>query len=267
MTGAAAPESTSSREAHVELRDLWVAFGSRAVIQGLTCSFPRGRISVLMGGSGTGKSTTLRVIAGLLAPKSGSVRVAGEEIVGRRERELAGMRTRLGMLFQNGALLDSLTVFDNVALPLRERTKRSEAEIRDLVHGHLEAVGLEDVDDLLPRELSGGMLKRAALARAIVLDPEILLCDEPFSGLDPVNVLRIEALLTRLTEELGLTVIMTSHHVASSRRMADQLTVLFLDSAVTGSPRELAASSDERVAPFLGVRGEAGGEGPYVELG
>ncbi|MCA9509915.1 MAG: ATP-binding cassette domain-containing protein [Myxococcota bacterium] len=266
MTGAAAPES-AAREAHVELRDVRVSFGSRAVIQGLSCSFPRGRVSVLMGGSGTGKSTLLRVVAGLLTPQSGSVRVAGDEIVGLRERELASVRTRLGMLFQNGALLDSLSVFDNVALPLRERTRRSEAEIRDLVHEHLTAVGLDEVDDLLPRELSGGMLKRAALARAIVLDPEILLCDEPFSGLDPVNVLRIEALLTRLSDDLGLTVIMTSHHVPSSRRMADQITVLFPDSAVTGSPRELAASSDERVAPFLGVRGEAGGEGPLVELG
>ena len=266
MTGAAAPDS-ASREPHVELEDVRVSFGERPVIQGLSCSFPRGRISVVMGGSGSGKSTTLRVMAGLLAPSSGSVRVAGREIVGLRERELAEVRRGLGMLFQNGALLDSLSLFDNIALPLRERTDLSEAEIADEVHEHLESVGLEDVDDLLPRELSGGMLKRAALARAIILDPEILLCDEPFSGLDPVNVLRIEALLSSLSDDLGLTVIMTSHHVPSSRRMADQITVLFAEDAVTGTPRELAECNDERVHPFLGVRREAVGGKPHVELG
>ena len=245
-------------EAHVELRDVWLSFGDRPVIQGLNCSFLCGRVSVLMGGSGTGKSSTLRIIAGLQPANSGSVRVAGTEIVGKSELELVGVRERLGMLFQNGALLDSLSIFDNVALPLRERTRLEEGQIREEVHRRLGAVGLEGVDDLLPGELSGGMLKRAALARAIILDPEILLCDEPFSGLDPPNVLRIEALLVRLADDLGLTVIVTSHHVATSRRMADQLTVLFpLDEAISGTPQELAMSRDPRINEFLGVQQEA----------
>ena len=150
----------------------------------------------------------------------------------------------------------------------------SEAQIRDEVHRRLAAVGLEDVDDLLPGELSGGMLKRAALARAIILDPEILLCDEPFSGLDPPNVLRIEALLARLAGELGLTVIVTSHHVVTSRRMANQLMVLFPDGAVSGTPQELAMSRDPRINEFLGVQPEAetagsdaGSTQPHLELG
>jgi len=273
MTATNAPESHSS-EAHVELRDVWLAFGNRPVMRGLNCSFPRGRVSVLMGGSGSGKSTLLRVIAGLVSPDSGSVLVAGHQVVGRSESELASVRVRIGMLFQNGALLDSMSVFDNIALPLRERTGKSEAQIRDEVHRRLAAVGLEDVDDLLPGELSGGMLKRAALARAIILDPEILLCDEPFSGLDPPNVLRIEALLARLAGELGLTVIVTSHHVVTSRRMANQLMVLFPDGAVSGTPQELAMSRDPRINEFLGVQPEAetagsdaGSTQPHLELG
>lgn len=240
------------RDADVELGDVCLSYGERPVLQGLSCTFPRGAVSILMGGSGSGKSTMLRVIAGLVSPDSGSVRIAGREIVGLREAELAESRLHLGMLFQNGALLDSMTVFDNVALPLRERTTRSEAEIRDEVHGRLEAVGLHDVDDLLPGELSGGMLKRVALARAIVLDPEILLCDEPFSGLDPPNVLRIEALLIGLSQERGLSVIVTSHDVATSRRMGSQVTLLFPDGALSGSPTELLALGDERVEAFLG---------------
>jgi phospholipid/cholesterol/gamma-HCH transport system ATP-binding protein len=260
MSGAESNEIIAglpAGSASVELRDVCLAFGERPVLRDLSCSFPPGTVSVLMGGSGSGKSTMLRVIAGLVSPDSGSVRIAGREIVGLRESELAESRQHLGMLFQNGALLDSMSVFDNVALPLRERTGLEEDRIREEVHRRLEAVGLEDVDELLPGELSGGMLKRVALARAIVLDPEILLCDEPFSGLDPLNVLRIEALLMRLAQQLGLTVIVTSHHVATSRRMGSQVTLLFPDGAVSGSPAELDALGDARVAAFLGEDAEA----------
>ena len=156
------------------------------------CGFPRGQITVVLGGSGAGKSTLLRLIGGLTRPDAGSVRVAGQDVTRLSERQLFEMRERIGMLFQGGALLDSMTVFDNVALPLREHTELSEADIAAEVSRRLEAVGLRDTEDLYPRQLSGGMNRRAALARAIVTDPEIVLCDEPFSGLDPINVRRIE---------------------------------------------------------------------------
>jgi phospholipid/cholesterol/gamma-HCH transport system ATP-binding protein len=177
--------------------------------------------------------------------------VAGEEITQLKERDLFRVRDRIGMLFQGGALLDAMTVFDNVALPLREHSKLSEADIAAEVRRRLVAVGLPDTGELMPRELSGGMLRRAALARAIVTDPEIVLCDEPFSGLDPLNVRRIEALLVELNRRLGLTLIVTSHHLPSSLRMADQLVFMIDGIAVCGTPAELLASDDLRVREFL----------------
>jgi len=266
--GAAGSAASGAAPAvHVALRDIHLSYGSRVIMDGLSCAFPRGCISVLMGGSGSGKSTTLRLIAGLTRPDAGSVCVAGRELVGIDAEGLREVRQRIGMLFQNGALLDSMTVFDNVALPLREHTASSADQIAAEVHRRLEAVALHDIDDLLPGELSGGMLKRAALARAIILDPDILLCDEPFSGLDPPNVLRIEALLTRMCRDLGLTVIVTSHDVATSRRMADQVTILFRDGAVSGSPRDLVMRRDPRIGAFLGVGADGGADAARVEVG
>jgi phospholipid/cholesterol/gamma-HCH transport system ATP-binding protein len=249
--------SSRSATADVELRSVSLAFGERGVFRDLTCRMAAGRISILMGGSGAGKSTVLRMVGGLLRPDAGRVEVAGEDLLQLGEADVARVRRRLGMLFQNGALLDSMTIFENVALPLREHAKLKEDALREAVHGRLSAVGLEGVDDLLPGELSGGMLRRAALARAIIEDPEILLCDEPFSGLDPPNVERIEALLTRLNRELGLTVIVTSHHMASSLRMGDELILLRDGAAISGAPRELAASGDHEVREFLGADGDA----------
>lgn len=240
---------------HVEFEDVALSFGQRSVFEGLHCAFPRSRITVVMGGSGLGKSTLLRLLGGLQQPDRGRIRVAGEEIVGLGEMALGQMRRQLGMLFQNGALLDSLTIFENVALPLREHERLTEDEIEHRVRGRLQAVGLRDVDELLPKELSGGMLRRAALARAIVMEPSIVLCDEPFSGLDPPNVSRIEALLRDLNRELGLTLIVTSHHMASSLRMADQLLLLQEGGCVSGSPRELAGSRDSAIADFIGEDG------------
>ena len=235
----------------IQLEGVHLAFGDRAVFRGLDCRFPRGQISVLMGGSGAGKSTLLKMMAGLLRPDRGRVVVAGEEITELKERDLFRVRDRIGMLFQGGALLDAMTVFDNVALPLREHSKLSEADISAEVGRRLVAVGLPDTGELMPRELSGGMLRRAALARAIVTDPEIVLCDEPFSGLDPLNVRLIEALLVELNRRLGLTLIVTSHHLPSSLRMADQLVFMIDGVAVCGTPPELLASDDVRVREFL----------------
>jgi len=212
---------------------------------------------LLLGGSGAGKSTLLRMIGGLQRPDSGEIRVAGHLLSGLGERQLGEIRKEIGMLFQNGALLDSMDVLENVGLPLREHTKQSTAEIADRVGTVLSAVGLEDVESLLPRELSGGMLRRVAFARAIVMEPEILLCDEPFSGLDPLNVSRIEDLLVRLNRDLGLTVVVTSHHMASALRMADQLILLRDGTCVAGTPEELAGGDDAAMTEFLGEDGRS----------
>jgi phospholipid/cholesterol/gamma-HCH transport system ATP-binding protein len=225
--------------------------GGRKVFRGLSCGFVRGQIGVVLGGSGSGKSTLLRMIGGLTRPDRGTVRVAGEDITRLPERKLFQVRDRIGMLFQGGALLDSMTVFDNVALPLREHSQLSEQDIRDEVRRRLAAVGLESVETLFPRELSGGMSRRAALARAIVTDPEIVLVDEPFSGLDPVNVRRIESLLTDLNRTLGITLVVTSHHLASSLRMAHRIVFMVDGRAISGTPEDLLGSDDERVVQFL----------------
>ena len=238
-------------EDRIRVEDVHLAFGERTVFRGLHCGFPRGKISVLMGGSGAGKSTLLRLIAGLLRPDRGAISVAGEDITKLSEREMHRVRDRIGMLFQHGALLDSMSVFDNVALPLREHTRLSERDVAAEVRRRLNAVGLDDTSELMPRELSGGMIRRAALARAIVTDPEIVLCDELFSGLDPLNVRRIEALLIELNQRLGLTLLVTSHHLPSSLRMADQLVFLVDGAAVAGPPKQLLASEDGRVREFL----------------
>ena len=240
---------------HVEVEDVALSFGQRPVFENLDCAFPRGQISVVMGASGTGKSTLLRMIGGLQRPDRGRVRVVGEEIANRSDADLGGMRKQLGMLFQNGALLDSMTIFENVALPLREHEDLSENEVAGRVRARLAAVGLPDVEELLPQALSGGMLRRAALARAIVTEPAIVLCDEPFSGLDPPNVSRIEALLRDLNENLGLTLIVTSHHMASSLRMADQIILIRDRGCLCGSPLELAGSSDSTIVEFIGEDG------------
>jgi phospholipid/cholesterol/gamma-HCH transport system ATP-binding protein len=238
-------------QAPLELRDVWLAFGPRAVCRGLSCSFPRGAITVLMGGSGAGKSTLFRLIGGLLRPDRGSIQVAGEEITGLSESGLGRVRRRIGMMFQGGALLDSMTLFENVALPLRERTKLSEREVTVKVMQSLEAVGLADAEALLPSQLSGGMVKRAALARAIVMSPEIVLADEPFSGLDPVTLRRIEALLVETNRGLGHTLVVASHHIASAKRMARQIVFLRDGVAISGTPEELERSPDPGISEFF----------------
>jgi len=257
VTTPSAQVAQSAQPAHVELSSVRLAFAARPVFEGLDVAFDAGTVSVIMGASGCGKSTLLRLVGGLQRPDEGQVRVVDEDVAGLGEIGLGRMRRRLGMLFQNGALLDSMTVFDNVALPLREHRRGDAVAIATRVRDTLEAVGLHDIEGLLPRELSGGMLRRAAFARAIVMEPEILLCDEPFSGLDPPNVARIEALLVDLNRRLGLTVLVTSHHMASSLRMADRIVLLRGGRAVVGTPHELAASADSAIREFMGADGAA----------
>jgi phospholipid/cholesterol/gamma-HCH transport system ATP-binding protein len=243
--------SGSPDDAHVVFENVDMSFEDRAVLHGFSCGFPRGKISVILGGSGSGKTTILRLIGGLVHPQSGRIIVAGEDISALTEAQMYGVRHKLGMMFQGGALLDSLTIFDNLAFPLREHTRLSEADIAAEVHRQLEAVGLEDVDDLLPGQLSGGMVKRAALARAIIRRPEILLVDEPFSGLDPISVKRIEALLDSINQQLHITMLVSSHHIPSTLRMADHVVLLFDAQAFAGTPVALQHHGDPRVAGFF----------------
>ncbi len=253
-------------EAQVAFSNVGMSFGRREVFRSLSCGFPAGKLSVILGGSGSGKSTMLRLMGGLVRPSSGTIRVADTDVTTLSESRLFEVRQKLGMMFQGGALLDALTVFDNLALPLRERADMSEAEIADLVHARLEAVGLADVDDLLPGQLSGGMVKRVAVARATMMQPAILLCDEPFSGLDPISAARIERLLLGINRDHGITVILVSHSVASTLRMADHVLILLPDGPIEGSPTTLASATDPRVRAFLGGEVDetliGGGEDP-----
>jgi phospholipid/cholesterol/gamma-HCH transport system ATP-binding protein len=235
----------------VELQHVAMAFGNRPVFGDLSCTFPAGRISVVLGGSGSGKSTLLRLIGGLVRPQAGHILVDGEDVTTLSEEALFRVRRKLGMLFQGGALLDSMTVFDNLALPLREHERLDPAAIAAAVHDRLEAVGLHDVDALLPSQLSGGMVKRVSLARAIIRNPAILLCDEPFSGLDPISSKRIEALLVNVSRTRGMTTVVVSHDIDSTMRIAEHVLLLLPGGYFHGAPEELRASDDPRVRAFL----------------
>jgi len=247
----------------VEIRNVSYAVnGGRPVFAGLDMDIPRGRITAVMGPSGTGKTTLLRLITGQVRADSGSVMVAGQELRGMRRADLYVLRRRMGMLFQNGALLTDLSVFENVAFPLREHTDLPEQLIRQLVLTKLQAVGLRGAAELMPAELSGGMSRRVALARAIVMDPEILIYDEPFVGLDPISLGVILRLIRRLNDALGITSIVVSHDVQEISTVAD---VVFLISGgkvvARGTPQELQSFPSEIVRQFIG--GLADGPVPF----
>jgi phospholipid/cholesterol/gamma-HCH transport system ATP-binding protein len=239
------------QDGYISLDQVRVVYGERSVFDSLSCRFPRGRISVILGASGSGKSTLLRLIGGLLRPRSGSVTIDGQDVTRLSSRGLNLLRSKLGMMFQGGALLDSYTVFDNVALPLREQRRQSEREIADAVREILDAVGVKDADRLLPGELSGGMLRRVALARAIIRKPDVLLCDEPFSGLDPVSIRRLEALLMQINRQTGMTMIVVSHDIYSAMRMPDHVLLILTGRTLEGSPAEMRQSTDPEAAEFF----------------
>ncbi len=234
----------------------------RPIFDGLDMNIPLGRVTAVMGPSGTGKTTLLRLITGQVRADSGAIQVAGQDMRTIRRAELYVLRHRMGMLFQNGALLTDLNVFENVAFPLREHTDLPERLIRQLVLTKLQAVGLRGAAELSPSELSGGMSRRVALARAIVMDPQILIYDEPFVGLDPISMGVILRLIRRLNDTLGLTSIVVSHDVQEISTVADNVFLLSGGKVVAhGTPQELRSYPSEIVRQFVG--GLADGPVPF----
>lgn len=244
-------------EAIISLRGVTKTFGSHTVLKDISFDIPKGRISAILGPSGTGKSVLLKNIIGLLRPDEGEIWVEGEQIVGMGERDLYRVRRKMGVLFQDGALFGSMNVYDNVAFPLREHTKMSESEIRDQVHEKCEMVGLLDHLKKYPGEISGGMKKRAGLARALVTEPDIVLFDEPDSGLDPVRVSYLDELVRKLQEETGSTFFIITHNIPSVMRTADYMGVLFRSGLVQfASRQQIEESENPIIRQFFGGRAQ-----------
>ncbi|MBC3885619.1 ABC transporter ATP-binding protein [Undibacterium griseum] len=246
----------------VEIRDLQFGYGQRTILSGLRMDFPRGKVIAVMGGSGSGKTTILRLIGGQIRPQQGTVAVDGQQIEQMDNAGLYQMRRKMGMLFQHGALFTDLSVFDNVAFPMREHTDLSEAMIRDLVMLKLHAVGLRNAAQLMPSEISGGMARRVALARAVALDPQLMMYDEPFAGLDPISMGVTANLIRNLNNALGSTTILVSHDVHESFAIADYIYFLSQGKIVAeGTPEQMLASEDPYVKQF--VHAEADGPVPF----
>ncbi|MFZ1574674.1 MAG: ATP-binding cassette domain-containing protein [Chromatiaceae bacterium] len=236
----------------VRIRGLVFSRGERRIFDGVDLDIPRGKVTAVMGPSGTGKTTLLKLIGGQLRPDAGKIEVDGEDVQALSKGDLYRLRTRMGMLFQSGALLTDLTVFGNVAYPLREHTRLPESMIRKLVLIKLEAVGLRGARDLKPNELSGGMARRVALARAIALDPMMIMYDEPFTGQDPISMGVLVKLIRQLNDASRLTSIIVSHDVADTTSIADYLYVIAGGKVMArGTPAEIRASSSEWVTQFM----------------
>lgn len=248
---------------YISIRDLTFSRGDRLIYNQLSVDFPRGKVTAIMGPSGTGKTTLLRLIGGQLLPDSGTIEVDGKNIGKLKRQQLFELRKqKMGMLFQTGALFTDLNVFDNVAFPLRVHTDLPESMIRDLVLMKLEAVGLRGARDLNPAELSGGMARRVALARSIAMDPELIMYDEPFTGLDPISMGMIVKLIRGLNSALGLTSLLVSHDVEESCSIADYLCLVSGGRVIGfGSPEELLNEGSDEVRQFL--RGDPDGPVPF----
>ncbi|HYF19284.1 MAG TPA: ABC transporter ATP-binding protein [Ramlibacter sp.] len=241
----------------VECRDLRFGYGQRRILDGVSFTVPRGKVTALMGASGGGKTTVLRLIGGQVRPQGGSLTFDGQEVGQLDPAGLYAVRRRMGMLFQFGALFTDMSVFDNVAFPLREHTGLPESLVRDIVLMKLNAVGLRGARDLMPAQVSGGMARRVALARAIALDPELVMYDEPFAGLDPISLGTAAQLIRRLNDTLGITSIVVSHDLEETFRIADQVIILANGAiAAQGTPEQVRASDDPLVRQFVHAQPE-----------
>jgi phospholipid/cholesterol/gamma-HCH transport system ATP-binding protein len=237
----------------IELKDLHKSFGAQKVLTGITLEVPKGHTLVVLGGSGSGKTVMMKHMIGLLKPDSGQVLIEGQDIVPLSDRELADVRRKFGMVFQGSALFDSMTVFENVSFPLREhRPELDEGGQREIVRQKLDLLGLKGIEDRFPADLSGGMRKRVGLARAIVLDPKIVLYDEPTTGLDPITTDYVDQMIIDAKRELHVTSVVISHDIASAFKVADD--IAFLSKGVIadrGSPEKLRESQVPAVRAFL----------------
>jgi phospholipid/cholesterol/gamma-HCH transport system ATP-binding protein len=241
----------------VACRHLSFGYGDRRVLDDISFSVPRGKVTALMGASGGGKTTVLRLIGGQVRPQQGEILFDGQNIPGLGAEGLYAMRRRMGMLFQFGALFTDLSVYENVAFPLREHTDLSEPLIRDIVLMKLNAVGLRGARDLMPSQISGGMARRVALARAIALDPDLIMYDEPFAGLDPISLGTAAQLIRRLNDSLGVTSVVVSHDLDETFAIADHVIVLANGRiAAQGTPDEVRHSTDPLVDQFVHARSD-----------
>ena len=260
LTGV--PGATMSQESLVEIRDLNFTYDNRPVLTGINMKIPRGKVVAVMGSSGCGKTTTLRLIGGQLKPTSGEVRVGGQVVHELDVGGLYNLRRRMGMLFQFGALFTDMTVYDNIAFQMREHTNLPESVIHDLVLMKLHAVGLRGAHGLMPSELSGGMARRVALARAIALDPMLMMYDEPFAGLDPISLSIIGELIRKLNDALGACSIVVTHDVQESLKIVDYVYFVSEGKIVAeGTPDDMKHSTVPYVHQF--VWGEADGPVPF----
>lgn len=245
----------------IGINNVYKAFDTKEVHNGVNLSINRGENITVLGGSGSGKSVLLKEITGLLKPDSGDVIIEGENIVPLDERDMVNVRKKMGMLFQGAALFDSLTVEENIAYPLRENANYPEDEIKEIVARNLELVGLPDIEDKMPSDLSGGMKKRVGLARAMAMNPKILLYDEPTTGLDPPNITRINHLIRNMQEQFGITGVIITHDVQSAFEISDRIAFLYHGKIVfTGTVDEAKNTDVEILSDFINAKMEGGDE-------